>query len=72
MTLAELRNKKKLTQEQAAKMLEINKKYLSMLENGNKNPSDKLKLKMSKIYGVSATQIFLAVQTTKSRIESEE
>ena len=40
-TLQELRKNKNLTQEQVAKILSIRKEYLSMLENGTRNPSDK-------------------------------
>ena len=61
MTLQEMRLKKGLTQEQASKILEINPDYLSMLENKTRNPSDKLKKKMAKLYGVSVTDIFLAI-----------
>lgn len=64
-TLQELRENKKTTQEQVAKELEITKEYLSMLERGERNPSDKLKYKMSKLFGVSMYYIFLSVQQTK-------
>ena len=65
MTLQEMRLRKGLTQEQASKILDINAYYLSMLENKNRNPSDKLKKKMAKLYGVSIADIFLALQSTK-------
>lgn len=65
MTLQEMRNKKGLTQKQASKILGINTDYLSMLENKNRNPSDKLKKKMAKLYDVSISDIFLAIQLTK-------
>lgn len=65
MTLQEMRIKKGLTQQQASKILDINADYLSMLENKNRNPSDKLKKKMAKLYGVSIADIFLAIQLTK-------
>ena len=57
MTLKEIRNKKKIG---------ITKTYLYLIEEGQRNPSDKIKLKMSKAYGVSPTTIFLATQLTKS------
>ena len=47
MTLQEMRIKKGLTQQQASKILNINSDYLSMIENKNRNPSDKLKKKMA-------------------------
>ena len=58
-TLQELRKNKNLTQEQVAK------EYLSMLENGTRNPSDTLKEKMSKLYGCTISDIFLAINSTK-------
>lgn len=64
-TLQELRTDKKLTQEQASKILIITKEYLSMLENGDRNPSDKLKEKMAKLYNCDIADIFLAINSTK-------
>lgn len=64
-TLKELRNKKGITQEQASKLLEIRKTYLSMLENGVRNPSDTLKEKMAKLYECNIADIFLAISSTK-------
>ena len=64
-TLQELRKEKKLTQEQTAKILTITKEYLSMLENGDRNPSDPLKEKMAKLYNCSIADIFLAISSTK-------
>ncbi len=65
MTLQEMRQKKGLTQEQASKILDISSDYLSMLENKIRNPSDKLKKKMARLYGVSVADIFLAIELTK-------
>ena len=64
-TLKDLRKEKNLTQEQASKILIIRKEYLSMLENGNRNPSDSLKEKMAKLYNCSISDIFLAINSTK-------
>ena len=64
-TLKDLRESKKLTQEQSSKILLITKEYLSMLENGIRNPSDTLKEKMAKLYGCSIPDIFLAINSTK-------
>lgn len=65
ITLQKLRKNKDLTQEQAAKVLMITKEYLSMLENGDRNPSDSLKEKMAKLYNCTITDIFLAINSTK-------
>lgn len=64
-TLQELRQDKELSQEQTAKILTITKEYLSMLENGDRNPSDSLKEKMAKLYNCSIADIFLAISSTK-------
>lgn len=64
-TLQQLRKDKNLTQEQTAKILTITKEYLSMLENGDRNPSDSLKEKMSKLYECNIADIFLAIYSTK-------
>lgn len=73
-TLQKLRTKKGLTQEQASKILSISKEYLSMLENGSRNPSDALKEKMATLYNVSIADIFLAINSTKclkSKVKQE-
>lgn len=63
--LQELRLKKNLTQEQASKILGIRKEYLSMLENGERNPGDELKGKMAKLYDCGIADIFLKINSTK-------
>lgn len=70
-TLQKLRKDKSLTQEQASKLLSITKEYLSMLENGDRNPSDSLKEKMAKLYNCSIADIFLAISSTKCLKEKE-
>lgn len=67
-TLKDLREDKDLTQEQSSKILHITKEYLSMLENGSRNPSDPLKEKMAKLYGCSIADIFLTINSTKRLI----
>lgn len=64
-TLKELRQNKAMTQEQASKILGITKEYLSMLENGSRNPSDSLKKEMAKLYNCSISDIFLVISSTK-------
>ena len=71
-TLQELRKDKLLTQEQASRLLSITKEYLSMLENGDRNPSDNLKEKMAKLYNCSIADIFLAINSTKCLKQKEE
>jgi len=64
-TLKELREKNNLTQKEVAERLKVNKNYISMIENGSRNPSDKMKNKLAKIYKCSIVDIFLSLQTTK-------
>lgn len=64
-TIKQLRENKKITQEQASKSLNITKEYLSMIERAERNPSDHLKEAMSKLYNVSIADIFLSVKQTK-------
>ena len=68
-TLKDLRENKKLTQEQASKILLITKEYLSMLENGSRNPSDALKEKMAKLYECSIADIFLIINSKKRLVK---
>lgn len=69
MSLQDLRLKQNFTQIQASKLLDISDHYLSMLECGTRNPSDKLKKKMAKLYRVEVADIFLAIETTKRRLK---
>ena len=64
-TLKELRENKGLTQEELSKELQITKEYLSMLERGERNPSDKLKSRIATYFGVSISYIFLSINQTK-------
>lgn len=65
-TLKELRKKKKLTQEQVAKLSDTTVTFISLLENGKRNASDEMKKKLAKIYGCEVVEIFLALQLTDS------
>lgn len=65
-TLKELREKKKLTQEQVAKLTDTTVTFISLLENGKRNASDEMKKKLAKVYGCKITDIFLALQLTES------
>lgn len=69
-TLKELREKNNLTQKEVADKLEVNKNYISMIENGSRNPSDKMKNKLAKIYKCSIIDIFLSLETTKCLIKN--
>lgn len=64
-TLKTLREDNGLTQKQVAKKLDTTITYISLIENGSRNPSDKMKEKMAKLYGCSIVDIFLAIRLTK-------
>ena len=65
-SLKELRKKKKLTQEQVAKLTDTTVTFISLLENGKRNASDEMKKKLAKIYDCKSVDIFLALQLTES------
>lgn len=72
MTFKELRLKNKLTQEQVAEKSGFSKDYISMIERGERNPSDKAKAIFAEIFNVPIVQIFLATQRTISMIQRKE
>lgn len=65
LTFKELRIRNKMTQEQLAQKSGFSKDYISMIERGERNPSDKAKRIFAQIFNVSIVQIFLAIQRTK-------
>ena len=69
LNLQEIRIKRKLTQEQVAEKSGLSKDYISMIERGERNPSDKTKDILAQIYDVTLVDIFLATQRTKSTIK---
>ena len=64
MTLRELREKARLSIEEAANKLGIAYDYLVMLENNRRKPSWKLLKRMIEVYSVKPEKIFLAVYGT--------
>lgn len=65
MLLREIRENANLTQEQLAKLTGFSLRYISLLENNKRNPSDKAKKKLAKALKVNAVDIFLAFNSTK-------
>lgn len=49
--------------------LGISQSALSMYEHGNRNPSDKVKIRLAQYYGVSVESIFWPEDNTKSVIK---
>lgn len=72
MTIKDLRLKAYLTQEQASKIVGISTKFISEIENGRRNPSDKTKVKLAKAYRVKPVDIFMACQRTKRSQKGDE
>lgn len=56
--LIHMRQAKGLSQEMAAKRLNISAPHLCDIENGKKSPSLVLALKMAKLYGEDVTKLF--------------
>ncbi len=71
MSFKEMRLDKNMTQEKLAELSGYSKDYISMLERGERNPSDKAKETFAKIFNVPIVQIFLAIQRTKSTTNKE-
>lgn len=71
LTFKELRLKKKLTQEQVAEKSGFSKDYISMIERGERNPSDKAKAIFADVFEVPIVQIFLSLQRTISTIKQK-
>lgn len=65
-TFKDLRIEANLTQEQLANKSGFSKDYISMIERGERNPSDKAKSVFANIFGVPVVEIFLATQRTIS------
>ena len=65
MNIKDLRIKANLTQEQTSKLTGLSTKFISEVENGRRNPSDKAKVKLAKAYRVKPVDIFEACQRTK-------
>ena len=65
-TMKQLRERKGLTQEQVAKLIDKTVTFISLLENGKRNASDETKKKLAKIYDCEISDIFLALNLTES------
>ncbi len=63
-TLKEIRESTGLKQYEAAEKLDISKDYLCMLENGKRQPSNKLISRMSTLYDINPEKIFLVCNRT--------
>lgn len=53
-----LRAEKDISQDDLAKLIEVSRQTINAIENGKFNPSVKLVLKMSKVFGCTVEEIF--------------
>ena len=65
MTLKELRKNSNLTQKEVAQKIGVTVRFISALEHGKRNPSDKTKLKLAEVYQINLKEIFLACKETE-------
>lgn len=70
-TFKELRIKNKLTQKEVAEKSGFSKDYISMIERGERTPSDRAKAIFAEIFKVPIVQIFLAIQRTISTTKKD-
>jgi putative transcriptional regulator len=56
--LINARKSKKLTQQNVADIVEISRSYYSEIERGIKNPSGKVAIKISKLFGTKSDKFF--------------
>ena len=64
-SLRDLRVNAGFTQSEVAKQTKKTITYIYLLEKGKRNPSDKMKKLLAKLYNVEITDIFLAIELTK-------
>ncbi len=63
-TFKSVREKGGLTRVKASKILGITVTHLYLIECGKRNPSDKLKKKMMKLYGIPISDFYAMCQVT--------
>jgi len=69
--IKQLRIKSNYTQEEVAQETGVTKDYISMIERGIRNPSDKMKERLAILYKTTVVEIFLACQRTKCCTEDK-
>lgn len=69
MKLAELRNRRNLSQKDAAHQIGISTSMLAMMETGERSGTDKTKKKVADFYGVTVGYLFFGDSITKREDE---
>ena len=64
-TLKELREKRGLTRQEVAKLINKTVTFIYMLETGRRKASDETKEQLAKLYGCDISDIFLALKLTE-------
>lgn len=67
MNMKEMRLKTGLTQEQVAKLLEVNQAAISLWETKQCRPARKYMPKLAKLYGVHEDELELAVKERRAK-----
>ncbi|HET55580.1 MAG TPA: transcriptional regulator [Ignavibacteria bacterium] len=60
-----LRAEKNISQDDLAKLVDVSRQTINAIENGKFNPSVRLALKMSKVFGCSIEDIFQLEENEK-------
>ena len=71
LTIDKLRERKKLDPIETSRLLGVSYVYLYMIEHAIRNPSDKLKSKMCRLYNVDYNTLFLSLELTKAKYSTK-
>lgn len=64
-SIRQIRKSLNLKQCEVAKKVGVSNNYITMIENGIRNPGDTLKQKLCRLYGIDMNTLFLALEITK-------
>lgn len=69
--MIEMREEKKLTQEEVAIQVDLSQSMIARIESGERDPGKEHKIKLAKLYGVSVEWLFYEqINDQKSLIDS--
>ena len=67
-TLRSLRISRNMDVDDVTEELKVSKPYLYMIERGIRKPGDKIKRKLTKLYGISMDELYEVIDNTQSNI----
>ena len=67
-TLRSIRLSKNMDVIEVAEKIGVTYMYIYMIERGIRNPGDKIKRKLAKVYGISMDELYDAIDNTQSNI----